>query len=117
MKEIFMSKLIDFYKYAESDESLRLELEAANRNFAEKEAAKPGSVDQESVIAEAIRLAGNHGVTLEKADFELQKDELDEAELNVAVGGIKNTGPNKGFTSSGSPGSNPYDRICLFLMG
>jgi hypothetical protein len=62
MKEIFMGKLIDFYKSAESDERLRLDLEAANRNFAEKEAVKPGSVDRESVIAETIRLAGNHGV-------------------------------------------------------
>jgi hypothetical protein len=65
-------------------------------------------------------LQGTTGSFLYPTDFELQKGELDEAELNLAVDGIRNEGPNPRLLSNNaetSMGYNPYDRICLFLMG
>jgi hypothetical protein len=77
-----MGKLIDFYKSAGSDESLRLDLEASNKGFADKK-----DVNKDTVIAEVIKIAKNHGVTLEKADFDGKAEELDVVELAAVAGG------------------------------
>jgi hypothetical protein len=87
-----MSKIIDFYKKAEADPALKAELEAANKQFAGQ---KP---EKAAVIAEAIRIAGKHGVRLEHADFEVEKGELDEAELDAVAGGC---GPGPGTGNCG----------------
>jgi hypothetical protein len=59
-----MSKVADFYKQAEGDAALGAELTAA-------------------VIAETVKVAAKHGVTLSAADF----SELDGAELGAVAGG------------------------------
>ncbi|GHV69508.1 hypothetical protein AGMMS49928_12060 [Spirochaetia bacterium] len=76
-----MSKLTDFYKKAESDPALRADLEAAQKRY---EGQNPG---QAAIVAEYITIAAKHGVTLEAADFEVKKGELDEEELSVVAGG------------------------------
>ncbi|GHV72318.1 hypothetical protein AGMMS49928_28930 [Spirochaetia bacterium] len=77
-----MSKLIDFYKKAESDPALRADLEAAKKRY---EGQIPG---RETIVAEGIALAAKHGVTLEPADFEFKKGELDEEDLSDVSGGF-----------------------------
>ena len=77
-----MSKLIDFYKKAETDPALKADLEAAKKRY------EGQSPDQATIVAEGIALAAKHGITLEPADFELKKGELDEAELEAVAGGF-----------------------------
>ncbi|GHV90983.1 hypothetical protein AGMMS50268_14860 [Spirochaetia bacterium] len=77
-----MGKLIDFYRLAKTDEGLRQDLEASNKRLADKK-----DVSKDSVIAEVIRIAGEHGVVLERADFEGKAEELDTAELSAVAGG------------------------------
>ncbi|GHV71483.1 hypothetical protein AGMMS49928_23450 [Spirochaetia bacterium] len=76
-----MSKLTDFYKKAESDPALKADLEAAKKRY---EGQDP---DKATVVAEGIAIAAKHGVTLEPADFELAKGELNEEELSTVAGG------------------------------
>ncbi|GHV90984.1 hypothetical protein AGMMS50268_14870 [Spirochaetia bacterium] len=121
-----MSALTEFYRKAQTDAALRADLETANRKFTKEESAE--KADKKAVIAETIRIAGNHGISLAPADFELQSGELDEDELDIAAGtgavlpGIDGTEDRRDAGSGTAPGagsgkSSPYDRICLFLMG
>jgi predicted ribosomally synthesized peptide with nif11-like leader len=87
-----MSKIKDFYKQAEANPALQADLRSA-------------------VIAETVKVAGKHGVTLTAADF----DELDEGELDAVAGGnqrIYGTPllprmPGPGITISGGSWSDP----------
>ncbi|GHV69503.1 hypothetical protein AGMMS49928_12040 [Spirochaetia bacterium] len=76
-----MSKLTDFYKKAATDPALKADLEAAKKRY---EGQNP---DHATIVAEGIALAAKHGVTLEAADFEVKKGELDEEELSAVAGG------------------------------
>ncbi|MDR3335979.1 MAG: hypothetical protein LBT16_02135 [Treponema sp.] len=76
-----MGKLVDFYKKAESDEKLKADLKAANKRFEGR-----GDIDRETVIAEVIRIAKDHGYTLAPADFGIG-EKLDEKELEAVAGG------------------------------
>jgi hypothetical protein len=61
-----MGKIHDFYKKVGADAAIQRELRAA-------------------VIAETVKVAGKHGVTLAAADF----DEMDEGELDAVTGGTQ----------------------------
>jgi hypothetical protein len=76
-----MGKLIDFYKKAEADDKLRADLEAANKRFQGQE-----NITRDAVVAELIKLAAQHGTSLESADFAAEPGELDEAELEAVTG-------------------------------
>jgi hypothetical protein len=76
-----MNKVIDFYQKADNDEKLKADLEAANKRFEGRKNA-----GQETLIAEVIRIAGDHGYSLEAADFAVRK-EVDEKELEAVAGG------------------------------
>jgi hypothetical protein len=78
-----MSKITDFYKKAEADEALCSELEAANKRFDERE-----TITRDAVVAEVIKIAAQHGTSLEAADFAAEAGELDEAELESVAGGL-----------------------------
>ena len=77
-----MSKLIDFYKKAETDPALRADLEAAKKRY------EGQSPDKETIVTESIAIAAKHGITLAASDFELKEGDLDEAELKAVAGGM-----------------------------
>ncbi|MDR3239437.1 MAG: hypothetical protein LBT44_05060 [Clostridiales bacterium] len=89
-----MSKLSDFYKQSETNGDLRKALESANNKY--KGDANP---DREKVYSEIISIAGNHGTTLSRGDFDAPKGELSDSELQTVAGGaggclISNAGCN-----------------------
>jgi hypothetical protein len=77
-----LSKITDFYKKAEADEALRSELEAANKRFEGRE-----TITRDAVVAEVIKIAAQHGTSLEAVDFASEAGELDEVELEAVAGG------------------------------
>ncbi|GHV69506.1 hypothetical protein AGMMS49928_12050 [Spirochaetia bacterium] len=76
-----MSKLTDFYKKAATDPALKADLEAAKKRY------EGQSPDKATIVAEGIAIAAKHGVSLEAADFEITRGELNEEELGVVAGG------------------------------
>jgi hypothetical protein len=76
-----MNTIVDFYKKAESNPALKAELAAANKTLAGQ------NPDRATVMSETIRIAGNHGIHLEAADFDSTEEALDESELAAVAGG------------------------------
>jgi hypothetical protein len=77
-----MSKIIDFYKKAQENEALKADLEAAGKTLAEKK-----ETNEEVIIAEVIKIAAKHEISLEPADLKVKQGEVDEAELEAVAGG------------------------------
>jgi hypothetical protein len=81
-----MSKLIDFYKKAETDSALAADIEAAKKAYEGK------NPDAATIKAESIRIAAKHGVELTDADF--AEAELDDKQLEAVAGGsVARLGP------------------------
>jgi hypothetical protein len=77
-----MRKVIDFYKKAQENGALKADLEAASKTFAEKKES-----NKDVIIAEVVKIAAKHGISLKPADLELKQGELDENELAAVAGG------------------------------
>ncbi|GHV91009.1 hypothetical protein AGMMS50268_15120 [Spirochaetia bacterium] len=76
-----MSKVIDLFRKAQSDPALLADMEAIQDGQGGK------YIDIGSIVGALIKVAADHGISLERSDFRYNYGELADAELASVVGG------------------------------